>query len=80
MRKKVKQAGVSNNSAHSLRHTSAMYLHADGFSVSAIQKHLGHSDKRTTLVYLDHLADDSESEIVSAIVSAMGNMMRDGDE
>ena len=38
-----------------------------------IEKHLGHSDKRTTLVYLDHLADDSESEIISA----MDNMMRD---
>lgn len=71
--KRAKQAGVSTISAHSLRHTSAMYLHADGFSVSAIQKHLGHSDKRTTLVYLDHLADDSESEIVSA----MDNMMRE---
>lgn len=71
--KRAKQAGVSTISAHSLRHTSAMYLHTDGFSVSAIQKHLGHSDKRTTLVYLDHLADDSEAEIVSA----MDNMMRD---
>ena len=35
-------------------------------------KHLGHSDKRTTLVYLDYLADDNEAEIVSAMGNILG--------
>jgi len=65
--KRAKQAGVSNISAHSLRHTSAIILKKKGFSVSAIQKHLRHSDQRTTLIYLDHLDDDTDDEIASAM-------------
>lgn len=65
--KRAKDAGVSNISAHSLRHTSAIILKKKGFSVSAIQKHLRHSDQRTTLIYLDHLDDDTQDEIASAM-------------
>ena len=65
--KRAKQAEVSNISAHSLRHTAAIYLDKQGYSVSAIQKFLGHADKRTTLIYLDHITDNSEDEIAETM-------------
>ena len=39
-------------SIHTLRHTNATRLIGDGMPLALVQKHLGHSDLKTTQVYL----------------------------
>lgn len=47
------QAGIKKDvSAHSLRHTYATHLLEDGINILTVQKLLGHSSVRTTMLYL----------------------------
>lgn len=55
-------AGIENlTKLHSLRHTFASHLVMKGIALPTVQKLMGHSDIKTTMIYAhlapDHLAD-----------------------
>jgi integrase/recombinase XerD len=52
----LQKTGIKKQvSMHTLRHSYATHLLEDGVNIQSIQKSLGHSDMRTTMVYL-HVA------------------------
>ena len=51
------RAGIDKRvTPHTLRHTHAAELMAEGVPVNVIQQQLGHSNLATTSLYLDHIA------------------------
>jgi site-specific recombinase XerD len=53
----AERAGVDKRvHPHGLRHTYAVELEREGFTVSEIQRLLGHAHLNTTAVYLNHIA------------------------
>jgi site-specific recombinase XerD len=50
-------------SAHKLRHTCASYLLMAGAQLETIQRHLGHQDVQTTMIYLHVPQRRQEEEI-----------------
>jgi integrase/recombinase XerD len=51
-----KKVGIRKEvTTHTFRHTYATHLLEDGVNIQSVQKALGHSDMRTTMVYL-HVA------------------------
>jgi integrase len=57
-RKAVKDAGIVNFRFHDLRHTFATRLADNSVDVVVLQRILGHSDVRTTMIYT-HAADEA---------------------
>jgi len=57
VKRAAERAGVTKNvSPHTLRHTCATHMLEDGVHLKAIQKLLGHTSLRSTMLYL-HLAE-----------------------
>ncbi len=56
---------------HSLRHTFATTLAAEGVHPSTAQKMLGHSDTRMTLAIYTHATDDMQDAAIAALETAL---------
>ena len=68
VKKLAKKAGINNKRVytHLIRHTSATHMVENGTDINLIQKLLGHSDVKTTNVYL-HISHNHISKIKSVI-------------
>jgi len=67
VKKSAKKAGISKViSFHTLRHSFATHLLEQGVNIKLIQKLLGHSSIRTTMMYL-HIANVEPGTIVSPL-------------
>ncbi|MGL5153226.1 MAG: tyrosine-type recombinase/integrase [Clostridium sp.] len=63
----VIRSGITKKATpHSLRHSFATHLMNDGVDLLTIKRLLGHSDIRSTLIYL-HLKDYESLKIVSPL-------------
>jgi site-specific recombinase XerD len=65
-RKYARLAGITDASAHTLRHTFASYLAMAGVDLYTIAKLLGHSDVSTTQIYA-HLLPDTLRNAVNKL-------------
>ncbi len=66
-REALKKAGIQKKaSIHTLRHSFATHLLEQGVEIPYIQNLMGHSDSRTTSIYL-HVARKKLSEVISPI-------------
>jgi len=54
--------GIPEKSLHDLRRTGASRLKKAGMSYEAIQKILGHTDVRTTMMYIFDYTDEKEQD------------------
>lgn len=73
IKKAVDKAGIPKHaSAHTLRHSFATHLLRMGYDVRTVQELLGHSDMRTTMIYL-HAAKAS-----NRVISPLDVMVREG--
>jgi site-specific recombinase XerD len=61
-------------SMHTLRHSFATHLMEDGIDIRSIQQQLGHSDLRTTMVYL-HVAQIKPTAVHSPFDSLYPNAL-----
>jgi len=65
VKKSIKQAGITKmGSPHTFRHSFATHLLQSGYDIPTVQKLLGHTDVRTTMVYL-HVMEKDKIEVVS---------------
>jgi integrase len=69
----LERAGLANEgfTFHSLRHTFATTLAAEGVHPSTAQTMLGHSDIRMTLAIYTHATDDMQDAAIAALESAL---------
>lgn len=61
---KIKEASQLNFSAHKLRHTFATLMLEGGCDIFSLSKMMGHSDIKTTTIYLSASAEHLRSQVV----------------
>jgi len=65
VKKYLKEAGIENASAHTLRHTFGTHQVEKGTNLRVVQEAMGHSDLKTTSLYV-HLAREQMDEQLQA--------------
>lgn len=76
MKTLCKKAGVKYFRYHALRHFGASVLDSANVNIGAIQRILGHENRKTTEIYL-HSVGESEREAMRIFEEAMGNSHTD---
>jgi integrase len=66
--------GMPEVTFHSLRHTHASQLIAQGIDIVTISKRLGHANPRITLAIYAHLFATDDSKAAAAINAALGSL------
>lgn len=74
LRRKCLEADVDIISVHSLRHTHASVLLAEGISIHSISQRLGHSNVTTTQEVYTHIIDELKQKDDSQMVSALTSL------
>ena len=63
----VLSANINKNaSVHKLRYSFAAHLIENGYDIRTVQELLGHSDRRTTMIYT-HIAKKNVLEVISPV-------------
>ncbi|HYI14733.1 MAG TPA: site-specific integrase, partial [Thermomicrobiales bacterium] len=71
MRKAVERLGLPKGTPHTLRHTHATLLLADGVPPHVVQARLGHASSRTTLDVYAHVLPVSEREVADRFAAVL---------
>ena len=74
-RRAAPAAGVVGYSWHDLRHYAASVMIAEGASVKAVQKQLGHENASTTLDTYAHLFPDAEESTRNALAAGIAQIV-----
>lgn len=72
----IKKAGVKRIRLHDFRHSHASNLIANGVSIVAVSKRLGHSDINMTLSIYTHLLQKSDDELTENIERCSQNVLK----
>ena len=68
------RAGLTGFTLHSLRHSCASFLHAEGVALKTISAYLGHSDTQVTNDIYIHLFDDAINDAAAVLESRLGQL------
>lgn len=74
--KAIKKANVRRITLHQFRHSHASNLIANGISIVAVSKRLGHSDINMTLKVYTHLMKFSDTELINFIDKSSQNLLK----
>jgi integrase len=69
----VQKNNLPSITPHSLRHTGATLLAAEGVDIKTIQGHMGHSRASTTMDIYAHYLDHMENVVSSHLTSTINN-------
>ncbi len=69
----LKNVGLEKNGVHSLRHTFASLLFAQGTDIKVVSKLLGHASVQITMNIYVHLYDNAEPDAVALLDGVIGN-------
>lgn len=74
LRDKCEEAEIPKITSHSLRHTHASVLLANGVSMQTVSKRLGHSDLTTTQNVYSHITDELAEKDSEKVNNALSNL------
>ncbi len=69
----LRNVGLEKNGVHSLRHTFASLLFAQGTDIKVVSKLLGHASVQITMNIYVHLYDNAEPDAVALLDGVIGN-------